>query len=226
MNKRFLWRVTLTGADDQTNPNDLVRLSNLYPFVEWGILMSINREGTPKYPKLSWVEQLKGLGLTLCCHVCGKWSRDLATGGHLFRSDCSHLTPLFSRMQLNISHMIHTVDIRDLTMGLLLFSDKQIIIQAKSLNIWNGNLNDNMAVLFDRSGGRGVLPSSWPKPTVKCGYAGGLNPDNVVEQLELISNVIDDKRTWVDAETGIRTGNRFDLDKAKAFLEAAKPYVD
>ena len=33
-------RVTITGADDFTEPKDLVELSEEFPFVEWAILLS------------------------------------------------------------------------------------------------------------------------------------------------------------------------------------------
>ena len=36
-----LTKVTLTGADDFTDPKRLIEISREYPFVEWGILFSL-----------------------------------------------------------------------------------------------------------------------------------------------------------------------------------------
>ena len=35
-----LTRVTITGADDSVEPRALAELSEAFPFVEWGLLMS------------------------------------------------------------------------------------------------------------------------------------------------------------------------------------------
>lgn len=54
--------------------------------------------------------------------------------------------------------------------------------------------------LFDTSSGFGILPEKWPEllPELYCGYAGGLGPDNLQEQLEKIESVIGDNEIWVD----------------------------
>ena len=38
----MLQTVTLTGADDSVNPEDLIAISKEFPFVEWGILIGSN----------------------------------------------------------------------------------------------------------------------------------------------------------------------------------------
>ena len=86
----------------------------------------------------------------------------------------------------------------------------------------------SIAGLFDVSHGRGVAPSEWPEPMpgLPCGYAGGLSPENVAGHLERIQDVAQDG-AWIDAETWLRSpdGERFDLERAAKFLEAAKPWV-
>ena len=52
-------RCTITGADDLVDPDDLVVLSREYPFVEWAILISASRAGTPRYPSSAWLERLQ-----------------------------------------------------------------------------------------------------------------------------------------------------------------------
>jgi hypothetical protein len=84
------------------------------------------------------------------------------------------------------------------------------------------------------------------------GWAGGLTPTNVAEQLKKIEPIIHVKdveevqwnqpyklvpqnKHWIDAETHLRSFKHqngselvqdvFDLDKVRQFLEAAKPWV-
>ena len=83
--------------------------------------------------------------------------------------------------------------------------------------------------LFDQSGGTGLLPGEWPKqpPNQYCGYAGGLSPDNLQQEMEKISKVATGT-IWIDAETLLRSENDkvFDLEKVRRFLEAAKPWIN
>ena len=50
--------VGLCGVDDSVHPNQLVIYSQLYPFVEFGVLFRPDREGQPRYPSLEWVQLL------------------------------------------------------------------------------------------------------------------------------------------------------------------------
>ena len=49
---------TLTGADDSTNIAELLALSEILPFVEWGVLVSPSHTGTGRYPSRGWIEKL------------------------------------------------------------------------------------------------------------------------------------------------------------------------
>jgi phosphoribosylanthranilate isomerase len=77
----------------------------------------------------------------------------------------------------------------------------------------------NHEVLFDASGGRGIL-GDWhsPIPGKICGYAGGLGPDNVLQELEKISAICN-KPFWIDMEGKLRTDDKFDLTKCVAVLD-------
>lgn len=52
----MLERVTITGADDSTDISQLVELSQEFPFVEWGILVSRRSEGGPRFPSREWID--------------------------------------------------------------------------------------------------------------------------------------------------------------------------
>ena len=82
------------------------------------------------------------------------------------------------------------------------------------------------AILFDASAGRGVAPEGWPAPIPDhfCGYAGGINPGNVARHIELIKEA-GAEDTWIDMESGVRTENRFDLDKVREVLKIAAAHI-
>lgn len=48
----------MTGADDATDIDELLKLSDQFPFVEWGILFSQSSASKPKYPTKEWLYKL------------------------------------------------------------------------------------------------------------------------------------------------------------------------
>ena len=100
-------RVTITGADDFTDPKDLVELSEEFPFVEWGILLSASKEGMgPRFPSPKWIEELAQFKdkINLAGHICGSWVRKLAVNidNSVFKERPEFLE-YFPRIQLNFS---------------------------------------------------------------------------------------------------------------------------
>jgi N-(5'phosphoribosyl)anthranilate (PRA) isomerase len=200
-------RVSISGADDAVDPVDLLRLSVEFPFVEWGILYSEKRQGTPRYPSAEWRENLIGLmlntvrgkSLHLALHLCGKASRDVFEGkeSRWFARKDFHAP--YERVQLNgfspytekfkyLPANSDPYDKEELA-NLFRFCPCEFIIQCADQD--ELKVVDEFAVknnlkflnaLFDPSGGRGVESTDWPHlPTkqISVGYAGGINPDNV-----------------------------------------------
>jgi hypothetical protein len=233
-------RVTITGADHTIAGHEqLLRIAELYPFVEWGILLSSSSEGRPRFPPLRWIEDFlsvhRGHGWSISGHLCGAWVRNLCAGGTLFEQERPSIARRFDRMQLNFHASRHDVRPHDLVRGLQHYSPALgYIFQFDDVN--NGLLEYAAAAgvktapLFDISGGAGILPDAWPKPIGEYnGYAGGLSPYNLREQLERIAEAAGDARVWIDVETHVRTDVRgvetFDVDKVERFLEIAAPWV-
>lgn len=107
----MLDRVTITGADDSVDVSELSRLTDEFPFVEWGILFSQSKQGTKRYPSWEWIESLveekrrwlltkedRGAmhwnkwrhdgppypaRFMLSGHLCGQWVRDIENEGKL-----------------------------------------------------------------------------------------------------------------------------------------------
>ena len=87
----------------------------------------------------------------------------------------------------------------------------------------------NISALFDLSHGTGVLPDQWPATLnfVKCGYAGGLSPENLELQIKAIERIVGDTPIWIDMETHVRSNMdaQFDLSKVRTCLEISSRVV-
>lgn len=87
------------------------------------------------------------------------------------------------------------------------------------------------SLLYDVSGGEGKLSrDSWGGiilPNHQTGYAGGLSPDNIAENLDYINKLLPaDYSTWVDAEGKLKSvgpddKKLFDTQLAKKYIERA-----
>ena len=69
----------------------------------------------------------------------------------------------------------------------------------------------------------------WPCPDLKlpCGYAGGLGPDNVVQQLRMILTVCD-VPFWIDMERRVRIDDdsRLDMLKVRKVLQNVRGMIE
>lgn len=242
--------VTVTGADDSVNPRDLLKLAEEFPFVEFGILMSPKHEGEPRFPSLEWQEQLcsemhyaVGVPVRLSAHLCGGYVRDVLVhesfnhGGLLPRLQLG-----YNRVQLNTHGEAHD---QSKTNGAFCISLQHLTMKAHQVIFQMDGINEyffkkaplalppaRRAALFDLSGGAGILPKEWPSPIPQtfCGYAGGLSPDNVSQELVKISTKCQGIPYWIDAESLLRSDytdsrDRFDLEKVYLFLKAAEPFT-
>lgn len=230
----ILDRVTVTGADDSIEAEDLVALSEEFPFAEWGILFSASRQGEPRYPSKEWIADLwkySTQGLTLSAHLCGRWARDLVLKNDFsWLKEYGQVCEMFKRIQINF-HGHFLEGHAEWPDNMRRNSDKQYILQYDGANDSACDLlmrsKDYSAVpLFDRSGGAGIVPGEWPKliPDIYCGYAGGLGPDNLAEEMIRIEKAAGEGRIWIDAETRVRSEDdkKFDLSKVCRFLDIAK----
>ncbi len=233
-----LKKVTITGADDNTNVADMVRLSNKYPFVEWGILLSKSSEGGYRFPSASWIKDVLAPAteenkLQLAGHLCGVWVRDLLMGNWTFREDRPGFMQMFRRIQINTHGNEHQLNMVGMNKCLGDFPSKQWIFQMDGTNdklrsniLSAGPYGFHGTGLFDLSGGSGILPDEWPTSTEWAGYAGGLSHENVAQQLAIISEKAGGD-FWIDAERRLRSeSDKFlMMDKCEAYLEAASKFI-
>lgn len=231
-------RVTITGADDSVDPKDLIEITKEYPFVEWGILLSRKSGGSNRFPTTDWMKKLLEISLEhpmrLSGHLCGTWVKDLVHGnGFSFIHEEPILAHMFQRIQLNFHAIVHQIEKDNFIKSLQQLPDVQYIFQLDDVN--NQILDVahqakiNAVPLFDTSSGIGQLPESWPKikEGFYCGYAGGLSPENLEEQLAKIKEQVGNNTIWIDVETKVRSHDdmQFDLTKVKKFLEITKKYI-
>ncbi len=201
--------VTFTGLDERTDM-DRVRALSLRFRVEWGVLYSPSRQGKePRYPNQETLDRIHATpDLVLAAHLCGNHTRKLMEGiwtgldlDRYHRSQINHSKPVPEVIEAMFKE--HAPHIRPITQHReLTFPDYK-----------------GIDFLYDCSGGRGDLPNKgWPEHPGAgrfVGYAGGLNPENVAEQVAAMNprGVF-----WIDMESGVRTDDWLDLDKCEAVL--------
>lgn len=205
--------ITFTGVDQRTDWRRMEELSEKYP-IEWGFLFSPKRQGSdPRYPKLDEIrEQFNEYwgAMRFSAHICGAYSEEIMEG----RLPNVGLTlDFFDRVQVNhkspSSHVIQRV-----------FSPYGLprpIAQVRD----EFPASREVDYLYDCSGGKGELPTYWPKhsgvPEALLGFAGGITPENVKQ---VIADIDCQGRYWIDMESGVRTNNWLDLDKVEAVCRA------
>lgn len=229
-------KVTITGADRDVYPQELADLSQEFPFVEWGILASRKQIDSPRFPGVSWMIELARVKqsykeLHLSLHLCGAYVKEFFKGDFRFESELP--INLFERIQLNTHGEPHE------WRGILVADfikknpNHEFIFQYDNVNtdllesvVQFFNVK-NVAALYDLSHGAGLLPSEWPKPLDYCkvGYAGGLGPRNLKDQIKKIEAVVGDREIWIDMETHVRTMEKFDIDKVRQCLEIVSGHL-
>lgn len=200
--------ITLTGADEQTPLRELKDLATRAG-VEVGLLLTCNPEGRNRYPGRYWLEQAVFLLDIRCAvHVCGREARRLALQGSF--PWLRHA----GRLQIN-----GAVSPEEVEQALRIVP--HVITQHGARNPDLSALDlPGHCILVDGSGGRGLSPEKWVRPSFApaskpVGFAGGLGPDNLAEELPRIAEVATGT-WWVDMEGKLRGkgDDRFSLRKA------------
>jgi hypothetical protein len=227
-----LHTVTITGADNTTDINELVALSAEFPFVEWGILVSGSRDAGVRFPSRGWIDRFSTAArqhdLKVAMHVCGSWVSDLLKW-ELHSAELPSVVECAQRIQINSwGRPLRSSSEFHWSAGSA--CPRSFIFQWSPVGEWfakSARKKDfAVAGLFDRLGGQGKSPDSWPSPHTTgfpMGFAGGLGPDNVHGELQKIraaSGAIE-TATWIDMVGQVRTedGGELDMSRVRAFLE-------
>jgi hypothetical protein len=223
-------RVTITGADDSTDPLEILDLALAYPWLEFGILASASREGSPRYPSRAWQQILlkSAHRMNLSMHVCGKWARELFSGD-LEWVELPPIKTMVQRIQINGDPPYGAGNVEQINeRRSLLYGDRygpgvQFIMQYPRAGNYLARCqcySVNCVPLFDESGGAGSTRREWTDlPLDYVGYAGGIGPDNVTDLVRQIGEMRS-RRFWIDMESGVRDReDRFDMRKVERVID-------
>lgn len=221
--------VGFCGADDSIEPCLLAAISAQHEWVEWGVLFRNDKEGEPRYASSQWLKRLAATNssrsMRLAGHLCAQRVNELLRGESDFVRYL-HEEVGFNRVQINAT-AANNCDVAmfgsdsgackcvaALRSAFAAVPEVEFILQRnrETKALWERLVDDpppNMSLLFDDSMGLGVSATSWPSPptskSLKFGYAGGLSPTNLAQQLENIEGVAGGRTLWVDMETSLRT---------------------
>lgn len=207
-------RITVTGADEHTPLTSLTKL------VEWseaeiGFLYTARPEERNRYPGMGWLLEASVIVHgRAAVHICGRGARMRLLNGEL-----AELVSHCPRIQIN-----GVLDVAEVEQFCALYPTHTIITQHCEANscLAGHVAAPNHAVLVDGSGGRGISPVAWVRPdtTKAVGFAGGLGPENLLEQLPLIRHVAEGE-WWVDMEGRLRDENDwFDARRAEVVVRS------
>lgn len=249
-----LERVTITGADNMTSIRRMLELSDQYPFVEWGVLVSGSAH-TDRFPSDDWIHELiranqnrvfdEKAPMNLSMHLCGSWVTQLLKG-KLNIGELPALLTQVQRLQINTHAAPHTIS--DSAYPLLVELSKAMRDGQGTIIFQGDRVNEafaaaallftpflSTAILYDQSHGAGVLPDKW-RPSSRfmhAGYAGGLGPDNLHDQLPLISLAAGShglttglEGFWIDMEGKVCTqGEGLNIPAVERVLQICEPWV-
>lgn len=196
--------ITVTGADEKTPIEILKELD-----AEIGLLYTETPNGRNRYPSKDWIIETSSQIKRLAIHICGSKAREQLVSRRL-----DDFVQYSQRIQVN-----GTLTLKELNTICKRYPDKIIITQFNNSNHTLTDLDlENHSMLVDSSGGRGKSPESWIRPDVDkpIGFAGGLGPDNLREEL---SKMPIKNSWWVDMEGKLRDNDWFSVEKASEVIK-------
>lgn len=198
--------LTISGLDINTCLESFAKLP-----VEAGILYSANPK-TNRYPSLEWIRSALEVLPCAAVHLCGTASRKQALAGEL-----DDVIEGAGRVQVNgwpkPQEVIELCERFPNTGFITQFGSGH----RKLLKIECSN----HMVLVDASGGNGVSPEHWedPAPHKRVGFAGGLGPHNLEQELPRVMRAAREG-WWVDMEAKVRDESDWlDMDKVRQVIQ-------
>ncbi len=232
--------ITCSDPRNYNSIYDLFDLWDIDPRVEIAVQMHPGKV-SPDTERYKWIEHivhdLYGFPRkNFAIHVNNDWCDDICNGKipdalkPLFDAYSYRLQPIAKRIQLNMPQKTaENFNPQKLNKVIKYYDDKEFIIQYKPITV-NAvqqlhKIGANFSLLFDASGGRGESPKSWQKPVYPYfhpqGYSGGMSPENVADNLTKISRVAGAHDIWIDADGKLKTDDKFDVMRAKQYIQNA-----
>lgn len=228
--------VSFVGVDEKTDFAELEKVSNSVAglgFIEWSVLFSDSKSvgNYARYPSYNFCKEfLKKSADTnyvhSSLHLCGSVIERYLNK----EKDVIDLCQDAQRIQLNlnIKEYPNHVELTERLWSVVKQFGHSIILQQnktkeKFMKVFFEQefFPVPISVLHDGSGGFGRVISNVSPPDDKyyTGYAGGINPGNVAEIVKMIDAVnTNNKRYYIDMESGVRVDNVFSLEKCKEVI--------
>lgn len=230
-----LTSITFTGIDEHTDLEHVEMISEQYPYVEWGVLLSYHhKENGNRYPDPHILERLEFRHLRLAAHVCGGMAKDVvAAETHKMYEHLGWNFDMFKRCQINLNVSSRYAEMRSMRPFDRCLDE--VIMQmanTEALREWLQYTEKplpHVSYLLDASGGRGIdtpINIFDDDPNIRVGYAGGMNADNVGGKLQQLLDHRSYAEFWIDMESGVRDADDWlDLDKVEQVLKVCDPLI-
>ena len=234
-----MFKLSITGADNLVLPKTLKSMVEKYPHLELAILYFPEKENHNRNPGLLWRNEFFSMipKENTAIHLCGKEVFDIILNENFELSTLFIELKKTQRIQININarkDIFSITDIQRIYTILLSYGFTLILQYHERSKEWilpyiNETPIENVHILLDSSLGKGVapekfiLPEELQKLSYPIGFAGGLNPDNIdliYKQIKLF-NLSD---YWLDLESGCRTNDNFDINKAEQLCATVFKY--
>lgn len=227
--------VSFVGVDKQTKLDDLLEFNNSNLVYEFGVLYSDSKNDTYiRYPGhdfcskfLNWAKDNK---ISRSLHLCGtSIDRYLVEDSYVLEL-CNNANRI--QLNLNISKYPDHEKLADNILRVANKHNQCIILQKNGvkkkfnetfISRMTASVNISLSFLHDSSGGFGREIENVSQPEVEyfTGYAGGINPDNVIKIIKLVeSNNSENIPYYIDMESGIRLNNVFSIEKCKSIKKS------
>ena len=235
----FLKTIVCSGINEKNDINDAIEFLKKYKSAEFGVQGSPRKAGY-QTPRFEWLKELLGklneqkIENKVALHLNEGFAVSFCDGKVPDEiSDLLFVGSTVGRLQLNFKIGRETFasrsipDIKTLQKAMKTVAPHPIILSASQPNLSFIHKAHHQGmkfdVLFDDSFGEGLLPDMRKPPLfndVFQGYAGGLSPENVAEELRKIGEVAQGN-IFIDAEGKLKQDGSFSFAKADRFVQNA-----
>lgn len=230
-----MFKLSITGADNLVPTQKLKEMVDQFPQLELAILYFPEKENQERNPGIEWRNDFFSIipKENTAIHLCGQEVFETILSNTFESSQLFSELKKTARIQININARKNIFSIEDIQKiyTILLKNDFELILQYHErskewiLPYIQGKHLNNVNILLDASLGKGIAPEKFLLPIelqslgYPIGFAGGLNPDNIniIHKQVKLFNL---PQYWLDLESGCRTHNEFDLQKAQQLCES------
>ena len=235
----FLKTIVCSGVNEKNDINNAIEFLKKHKNVEFGVQCSPRKAGYHT-PRFEWLKELlcklneQRIENKIALHLNEGFVVSFCDGKVPDEiSDLLGIGGTVGRLQLNFKIGRETFasgnipDIKTLEKTMQTVAPHPIILSASQPNLPFIHKAHHQGlrfdVLFDDSFGEGVAPDTRQAPlfdTVFQGYAGGLSPENIGEELAKIRKVANGA-VFIDAEGKLKQDGHFCFTKAERFVQNA-----